>query len=690
MNDIRKKIKSVFPGIMCRENVPYSELTTIGVGTSLPLLVESNTPEELSKLLKFLTQNHIAYFIFGGGSNVIGMDTPYNGVGIRLTGAQFSKIEVRDDIFVCGGRTLLPELVKVAAGHGFSGVSKLAGIPGTVGGAVKMNAGANGCTIGSNVTGIYGFTADGNPLVLEGNALQWDYRKGPVPPGAVVTKVTLKLFKSSIEEEEKIISEVLASRKEREPKGRTAGCAFRNISELESAGKLIDICGLKGMRCEGMQISEKHANYIVNVTGETMASDYLRLLTYIRRAVSDRCGFFLKLEQVPVDPDFEKKLYGDVPAIKVNVLYGGSSSEREVSLRSGEAVSKALSNAGFDVELSDISQCRLLPSMTRCDVIYPVLHGGFGENGQLQKLMEISGLRFACSGSAACEAVMDKIATKRLLDKTKLPTAPWKVLTRGNCAFPEELGLPLIVKVPCEGSTVGIIKVDKKEDWEKALEEEFKMADELLVEAFISGVEISIPVISGKALDPIEIRSPKGFYDYDAKYVYKDGHTQYFCPPESLKIEEIKRAQQLAEAFYFITGCSDLVRVDFIVAPDGTPYILEGNTLPGCTATSLVPKAARVRGISFEALTAHMVYAAMKRPIPFVPDTSKDKILSGYLAKICIWMFRVTLVLCAVLLATNGIIALFTGLPGWPLVIAGMLMVFTEIIFTWLKSMRKK
>ena len=185
-----------------------------------------------------------------------------------------------------------------------------------------------------------------------------------------------------------------------------------------------------------------------------------------------------------------------MPAIKVNVLYGGSSSEREISLNSGAAVAKALSNGGFDVELTDITHCKLLPSMKRCDVIYPVLHGGFGEDGKLQKLMEIAGLRFACSGSAACAEVMDKIATKRLLDKTKLPTAPWKMITRGNCAFPEELGLPLIVKVPCEGSTVGIIKVDCKEDWEKALEEEFKLADELLVESFISGVEISIPVVS--------------------------------------------------------------------------------------------------------------------------------------------------------------------------------------------------
>ena len=690
MNELKEKIRSAFPGMMYRENVPYSELTTIGVGTTLPILLEPDTPEELSKLLKYLTSKGISYFIFGGGSNVIGMDMPYNGVGIRLTGAEFSKIEVRDDVFICGAKALLPELVKVASEHGFAGVSKLAGIPGTVGGAVRMNAGANGSTIGSNVTAIYGFKPDGTPFSIENANLRWEYRRGPVPAGTVVTKVVLKLFKSDIETEKQLIADTLAARREREPVGRTAGCAFRNVSEAEPAGKLIDLCGLKGMRCEGMQISERHANYIVNLTGEAMAGDYLKLLIYIRRAVSSRHNFFLKLEQVPVDPEFEKKLYSEVPAIKVNVLYGGKSSEREVSLRSGEAVANALKNGGFEVELTDITHCAILPSMKRCDVVYPVLHGGFGEDGSLQKIMEFEGLRFACSDSGACAAVMDKITTKRLLDKTKLPTAPWKIITRDNCLFPEELGLPLIVKVPCEGSTVGIVKVDSKEEWESAIEEEFKLSDVLLVESFIHGVEISIPVISGEAFEPIEIRSPKGFYDYDAKYIYKDGHTEYFCPPQSLDVQTVERAKKLAEAFYFISGCSDLVRVDFIVSPEGTPYILEGNTHPGCTATSLVPKSAKFAGLCFEKLVAHIVYSAMKRPIRRVQDTSTDKVLSNHLSNICIWMFRITLVLCALVLATSGLIALFTGLPGWPLVIAGMLMVLAELIFTWLKSMRKK
>ena len=181
----------------------------------------------------------------------------------------------------------------------------------------------------------------------------------------------------------------------------------------------------------------------------------------------------------------------------------------------------------------------------------------------------------------------------------------------------------------------------------------------------------------------------------DFQSIIDANEREKFCIIEYLvaskpEIGAIERAKKLAEAFYFVTGCSDLVRVDFIVDANGIPWILEGNALPGCTATSLVPKSAAVNGVCFEKLTAHIVYSAMKRPLRSVQDNSNARILSGHLSRICIWMFRLTLLLCALVLATNGIIALFTGLPGWPLVIAGMLMVFTEFIFTWLKSMRKK
>jgi hypothetical protein len=160
---------------------------------------------------------------------------------------------------------------------------------------------------------------------------------------------------------------------------------------------------------------------------------------------------------------------------------------------------------------------------------------------------------------------------------------------------------------------VGIVKVQSVENWRDALTEELKFADELLVEEFVSGVEITVPILSGKVCEAVEIKAPGGFYDYDAKYVYSNGHTEYFCPPVTLSTEVLAEAKRLALYFYRAAGCLDILRVDFIVSSDGVPYMLEGNSIPGCTATSLVPKSARYLGISFEKMTSSQVYAALKR-----------------------------------------------------------------------------
>ena len=168
---------------------------------------------------------------------------------------------------------------------------------------------------------------------------------------------------------------------------------------------------------------------------------------------------------------------------------------------------------------------------------------------------------------------------------------------------------PVVVKVPCEGSTVGIEKIDGLEAWRAKLPALLAMSEELLAEKFIAGRECTVPVVLGEAMSVVEIRPPGGFYDYDAKYIYANGHTQYFCPPVRISAAEQAMLQDLAVRFYHQFGCRDLVRVDFIIGEDGVPYILEGNSLPGFTATSLVPKAAACMNISFERLCASLVRA---------------------------------------------------------------------------------
>lgn len=172
---------------------------------------------------------------------------------------------------------------------------------------------------------------------------------------------------------------------------------------------------------------------------------------------------------------------------------------------------------------------------------------------------------------------------------------------------------PVVVKVPCEGSTVGIEKIDDFAQWQAKLPALLEQADELLAEKFIAGRECTVPVVLGQAMTVVEIRPPGGFYDYDAKYIYANGHTEYFCPPVRISAKEQKILQDLAVKFYHEFNCRDLVRVDLIIGDDNIPYILEGNSLPGFTATSLVPKSAACMNISFERLCASLVTEHIKK-----------------------------------------------------------------------------
>lgn len=601
-----------FRNIEFLRDVPYSRITTAGVGTVLPLLARISTTTDLQNFLQYIHAEKIKFFVFGAGSNVIGMDAPFKGVGIQLCGNEFSSISVNGNSLCCGAAAKLPIAVQEAARNALGGLSPLCGIPGTIGGALKMNAGAGGASIGQFVAGVRGFHADGREYNVCGDKLEWDYRYSTIPADVIITCAELHLTRSDAETEKSIITAELQRRKTREPAGRNAGCTFRNVSNLDPAGMLIDSCGLKNFRIGKVSISDAHANFIICDPG-AKESDFVALVSLVRRAVAEKTGFFLKLENIMLNPAGAKTAAASAIPPKVTVLYGGVSSEREVSLRSGAAVAKALANAGMDVTLSDIKRCAVNRAMRDADVVYPVLHGGFGEDGRIQKAMEQNNICFTCSGSKASELVMDKIASKKLFDRLGIPTAKWAILTPQKTTLPENFKFPLVLKAPWEGSTVGIIKVDKKEDFRAALAKEFAISGEILAEEFISGVEITVPVLLGKALDAIEIRSPHGFYDYDAKYVYKSGHTQYFCPPESVAPEIIDYAKKLSTIFYHAAGCDDLVRVDFIITPEGIPMALEGNSLPGCTATSLVPKSARQAGISMEKMTSSLVYAALKR-----------------------------------------------------------------------------
>ena len=611
--DLPALLKKDFPELALRENVPFREISTWGIGGDLPVLAEPSGDVELSRLCKWLREHDLPILVLGGGTNFAGCDRAFPGVAVRLGKGAFSAIRIGSKCVTCGAGVRLHELARQAAEAGLGGMASLAGIPGTLGGALRMNAGAGGATIGDYVVQLCGCRFDGSIWCADREDIEFGYRTTTIPADVILTSAILRLPASEKQRELDAIAAELAARKEREPAGRTCGCTFKNTTVEDPAGKLIDMCGLKGLRSGGCVVSDKHANYIVNESGTATEAELLDLIIAIRRKVAEKTGFFLEPEVVFADPEALERIRREAPAPRVTVLMGGDASERDVSLRSGAAVTAGLRQAGCTVTPVDLKQCRIVPEMRDCDVVFPIFHGGFGEGGDIQKLMEDAGIAFVGSDSEACRWMMDKIASKRRMDAFGLPTAPWGIVTAAYREKPGHLDFPVVVKAPCEGSTIGIEKVDRAEDWDAALDRLFKYDSVLLVEKFIRGRELTVPVVDGQVMPIIEIRSPHDFYDYDAKYIYKNGHTQYLCPAPDLPPELEDEIRRLSLKFAEVFRGRDMFRIDYMLDADLRPYILEGNALPGCTETSLVPKAARQAGMSFARMVAKLTMNAYLR-----------------------------------------------------------------------------
>ena len=309
-----EQLQREFPELKFSFDRPYRELTTLGVGGTLPVLAEVADTDTLGRLLVFLRRKRIPFFILGGGSNLVGMDAPYPGVGIRLDRKAFGAIRRDGDKIVCGARASLPEVAAPAAKAGLHGLASLAGIPGSLGGAVRMNASCRGVSTGELIDEVAGVTYDGKPWRARGAELAWEYRSGGVPADVVITEVVLKLAPGDAETELAALEAERAKRRETEPAGRSAGCAFRNVSPEEPAGMLIDRCGLRGTRIGGVEISPKHANYIVNVSGKATEAEFLNVERLARRSVRERFGHELKPEVRFISKATERALLADAPA----------------------------------------------------------------------------------------------------------------------------------------------------------------------------------------------------------------------------------------------------------------------------------------------------------------------------------------------------------------------------------------
>ena len=309
--------------------------------------------------------------------------------------------------------------------------------------------------------------------------------------------------------------------------------------------------------------------------------------------------------------------------LRIVVICGGISSEREVSLRSGTAVYSALRDLGyqnallFDLTRNSLGELLTLP----IDLAFLALHGKGGEDGCIQGLLELLEIPYTGSSVEASAICMNKIRTKEILSQASLPTPKFMTYRKEDIKdwnqvaqeLLDTIGLPMVLKSPCEGSSVGVLIVKEKESLIDAIQEIFQYGELLLAEQFMAGTELTLPILGNDVLATlpiIEITSENEFYDYEAKYT--QGMCRHIIPARiSAPLQE--KISQIGKAAYRALGCSGLSRIDFMLNDQGEPMILEVNTLPGMTEMSLFPDAARSVGMSFGELIEEIIRLALER-----------------------------------------------------------------------------
>ncbi len=303
-----------------------------------------------------------------------------------------------------------------------------------------------------------------------------------------------------------------------------------------------------------------------------------------------------------------------MPSLKVAVVMGGPSAEREVSIESGTCVMRALTALGHDARSLDFD-ARFVDAIREIapDVVFNALHGPGGEDGTIQGILDWMRVPYTGSGVAACAIAMDKHITKKLLAAEGLPTPAWDTfdLAGGTLPLlPGSLNLPLVAKPRSSGSSAGVVIVKTHEAWTKAMIEASSRTPEILAEEFVPGREFSCGVLGEEALPVVEVVSSDEFYSYDAKY--KPGGSRHLIPAP-IDHDLTARLQTLALSVHRLIGLRDYSRTDFIVTEQGRPTILEVNALPGMTPQSLLPDEAQHAGISYEALVERLLQFAGAR-----------------------------------------------------------------------------
>jgi D-alanine-D-alanine ligase len=302
---------------------------------------------------------------------------------------------------------------------------------------------------------------------------------------------------------------------------------------------------------------------------------------------------------------------------RVAVVMGGLSSEREVSLNTGAGVLAALLEKRWDTVAIDWREGTSLPRLLEeagAQIVWNALHGTWGEDGAVQGLCSCMGIPCTGSGILASALAMDKVMSKRIFESNSVPTPRWTLLPHGGPADGSDaegvLGAwqpPFVVKPANEGSSVGVSIVEDRAQLAEAVASARRHHGAVIVEDYIAGTEVFVGILDGRVLGSVEVRPATKFYDYEAKYKRTD--TQYLIPPQ-LPADVIERAEQFALAAYTALGCSGHARPDLRISTAGEAYVLEVNTLPGMTKTSLLPKIARAAGMDYATLCEQILASA--------------------------------------------------------------------------------
>lgn len=302
--------------------------------------------------------------------------------------------------------------------------------------------------------------------------------------------------------------------------------------------------------------------------------------------------------------------------LKIAVLCGGFSPEREVSLRSGQSVASALKEIGHETILVDLTRDHLptlIPFLrsNSIDLVFIALHGPFGEDGTIQGMLELAGIPYTGSGVLASALAMNKIFSKTLFEYHGIPTPRWVPLSADSTFEPIfKIPYPLVIKPADQGSTIGVSIVRSNHDLPRAVQTALEYSDSLLVEEYIPGKELTVGILGDEPLEVVEIKPSSGFYDYHSKYT--KGATEYLTPAP-IPFEVRQQIREIALRAHSVLGCTGGTRVDLRLDLQNRPFVLEINTIPGLTELSLLPKSAAAVGYDFTALVQRMTELALRR-----------------------------------------------------------------------------